>query len=156
MIGHQSAAIYAGISLATIVQTDGQRIRTPEASLQDFSFRVSGDKRWKQISRCFFITFHRCLFLIFRIHRFSGAGGLITPGPTYPLPLEANALKRAHELPLLPPPLTSRHLGSALTSFWLSALAGEGRDVRNHPEIPPNIPEHYSVSTTAAGSDHRH
>lgn len=28
--------------------------------------------------------------------------------------------------------------------------------MRNHPEIPPNIPEHYSVSTTAAGPDHRH
>lgn len=107
----------------------------------------------------FFITFYRCLFLIFRIHRFTGAGGLIKSGPTYPLSMEANALKRAHELSLLPlllPLLTSRHLGSALTSFWLSALAGEGRDVRNHPEIPPNIPEHYSVSTTAAGSDHRH
>lgn len=51
---------------------------------------------------------------------------------------------------------TSRHLSSALTSLWLSALAGEGKDVRNHPEIPPNIPEHYSVSTTAAGPDHRH
>lgn len=44
----------------------------------------------------------------------------------------------------------------ALTSFWLPALAGEGKDVRNHPEIPPNIPEHDSVSSTAAGPDHRH